>query len=236
MRRPPTSSAREFPETASARSVLRAIGGRGERTFSGIQQTTRGTAATTITAALDLLRTKRVVADDLPLSTKASRERRWRVADPALRFWLAFVEPALPDIDRGRGDLALARVQADFPTWRGRAIEPVVRDALGRLLPDADFPEVGAVGGWWPRNNTPEVDLVGAPSGPVASRIDLVGTIKWRADGSLTGHDVAALARDAAAVPGADVGTPLVAVCPAGGEAAGLSRVWTAADLLEAWP
>ncbi len=39
----------------------------------------------------------------------AALDKRWRVADPALRFRLDFVEPPCGDVERGRGDLALAR-------------------------------------------------------------------------------------------------------------------------------
>ncbi|HMR49488.1 MAG TPA: hypothetical protein PKE40_09505 [Arachnia sp.] len=35
--------------------------------------------------------------------------KRYRVADPYLRFWLALLGPYLPEIERGRGDRVLAR-------------------------------------------------------------------------------------------------------------------------------
>ncbi len=89
------------------------------------------------------------------------------------------------------------------------------RDALERALPNDDWPDVAAVGGWWPRSNTPEVDLVGADRSP-ATRLGFVGTIKWR-ESPLERRDVDVLARDAIAVPGYTAGVPLVSVCPAGG-------------------
>ena len=228
----------EFPEATYARAVLTAIGGRGERTFTGIHDSIAGGSMSnsTLTASLRTLTTKRVVAADEPLSTKtAAKDRRWRVADPALRFWLAFVEPALGEVDRARPDLALARIQRTYESWRGRAIEPVVRTALQRLLPDGDWPDVAEVGGWWPRSNTPEIDLVGADRAP-AGRVAFVGTIKWKKFGSVTAADVSALAADALHVPGVTVTTPLVTV--AGNRRTTNPRVrqsWTAADLLDAW-
>lgn len=228
----------EFPPQAVAREVLTAIGARGERTFTRIQHAQRSTPlnAATLTAALRLLADKRVAAADEPLSTRpGSKDRRWRVADPGLRFWLAFVEPALGEVDRGRPDLALARVDAGFESWRGRAIEPVIRAALGRLLPDGDWPAVRTVGGWWPRTNVPEVDLVGADARPARS-VQLVGSVKWRAGTPFGAHDLAALRRVAVQVPQAPDDDPgLVAVCPAGASAPGLARCWTAEDLLDAW-
>ncbi|MDG4779427.1 hypothetical protein O7614_07175 [Micromonospora sp. WMMD961] len=41
------------------------------------------------------------------------------------------------DIERGRGDLTLGRIVRSWASWRGRAVEPVVREAL-RRLPGAD--------------------------------------------------------------------------------------------------
>ena len=230
----------EFGEASLARQVLTAIGGKGERTFTSIQRAARGEPlnATSLTGALTMLQHKRIVAADEPLSQKAgNRDRRYRIADPGLQFWLAFVEPALAEIDRGRPDLATARVAAGFASWRGRAVEPVVRTALQRLLPDARWPDVSHVGGWWPRTNTPEIDLVGADRAASADVISFVGTIKWRSAAAVSASEVAALATSAAIVPGVGLGTSLVAVCPAGAaKAAGLSQVWDAADLLSAWP
>lgn len=229
----------EFPEASLARQVLTAIGGRGERTFSGIQSAARGEPlnAASLTSTLRVLQAKRVVMADEPLSTRpGARDRRYRIADPALRFWLAFVEPALPDVDRGRPDLAVARVAAGYPAWRGRAVESVVRTALGRLLPDERWPKVRQVGGWWPRTNTPEVDLVGSDDRP-ADHVSFVGTVKWRRDAPVTPAELRRLARDAVAVPGVTASSALVAVCPAGVSAGvDLAEHWTARDLLTAWP
>ncbi|MCL2463837.1 MAG: AAA family ATPase [Micrococcales bacterium] len=219
----------EFPETSLARQVLTAIGGRGERTFTAIQRAV-GAHATTLDTALGALRRARIITADEPLSARPSpKNRRYRIADPALRFWLAFVEPALAEVDRARPDLAMARVTAGYAPWRGRTIEPVVRTALERLLPDSAWPRVQQVGGWWPRNNIPEVDLVG-----MGRDVEFVGTIKWRT-GPLEHADLTALGRDAAAVPGARVGTPLIGVCPGGSAADGFTTVWDASDLLAAW-
>lgn len=228
----------ELPAGGRPRDVLTAIGGRGERTFTGVLGAVGdGVNATTLTRALDTLLRARAVAADEPLSARRNtRDRRWRVADPALRFWLAMVEPALGDIDRGRPDLAAERVARGYAAWRGRAVEPLVRDALARLLPDDRWPDVRTVGGWWPRTNRPEIDLVGADDRP-AREIAFVGTVKWRASAPLTAADVTSLATDATAVPGVTAATSLVGVCPAGAEPdPRLARVWTADDLLTAWP
>ncbi len=229
----------EFPDTKLARPVLSAIGARGERTFTRIHDAIHGGSASnsSVLATLRKLEDKRVVAADEPLSARdAHKDRRWRIADPSLRFWLAFVEPALGEVDRGRPDLAMRRVTAGYQSWRGRAIEPVVRGALERLLPDQRWPDTARIGGWWPRTNTPEIDIVGADGQP-ARHISFVGAIKWREADAITRGEIADLAGKATAVPGVTAATPLVAVTgrvrPEGTD---LASCWTAEDLLNAWP
>ncbi|MDR0285537.1 MAG: DUF234 domain-containing protein, partial [Propionibacteriaceae bacterium] len=177
---------------------------------------------------------RRVVTDELPLSTVAdTRNRRYRVADSYLRFWLAFGARIVPLAERGLGGTAVARVEAGWLSWRGRAVEPLVRESLTRLLARESADRV--VGGWWNRLNNPEVDLVGADRGPVARRIEFVGSVKWRDSQPFDGHDLAELARGARAVPGAER-ADLVAVSASGfADGLALARRWGPADLLDAW-
>jgi AAA+ ATPase superfamily predicted ATPase len=60
-----------------------------------------GLEATPLTRALTTLRAKRIVSLDQPLSTLRSKVPRYRVTDPYLRFWLAFIGPAMAEIERG---------------------------------------------------------------------------------------------------------------------------------------
>ncbi|MCL1801970.1 MAG: AAA family ATPase [Promicromonosporaceae bacterium] len=223
----------EFREGSNAEAVLTAIGSRGERPWTGVLETS-GLSAATLERSLATLSEKRIVTADEPYSMRsAPKDRRWRIADPALRFWLAFVEPGLTEIDRGRPDLAMKRWHEGFAAWRGRAIEPVIRDALARQLPSERFPEARLVGGWWPRSNIPEIDLV-AGTGKPARNLAFAGTIKWR-ERALTRHDVDDLSRQAISIPGFTAATPLVAVSPKGGDDERLSAIWTADDLLNSW-
>jgi uncharacterized protein len=116
------------------------------------------------------------------------------------------VAGAIDTIDRGRGELILADVRRDWSTFRGRAIEPIVRDGLERLLPDERFGAACYVGGWWNRNNSIEVDLVGA------ERVDFIGSVKWRDEQPFDRHDGAALAGKRLSIPGADTHTKLLGV------------------------
>lgn len=206
--------AAEFPSETLAHTVLTQIGS-GEMTFTNIARAAGGLQATSATRALDLLTAKRVVTREVPLSTRPSKEARYRVADPYLRFWLQFIGPHLPEIERGRSDRVIARLQAGWPAWRGRAIEPVIREALSRLLP-LDGLDGAAVGGYWTRTNVPEVDLIGADRAPVARNVTFAGSIKWLENKPFDSTDLAALAAATSLVPGADERTPLLAVSRSG--------------------
>jgi uncharacterized protein len=229
----------EFPESGTARAVLEAVGS-GERTFGAIAAEAGGAQALpsgTLSPVLKTLVAKRVLAADLPLSTTSdTRNKRYRIADPYLRFWLAFASRLLPLVERGRGDVALERIERSWTSWRGRAVEPLIRESLLRLLPDGDWPDTEVIGGWWNRQNKPEIDLVGADRGPVARHIHFVGSVKWLENQPFGRREYEALVRDAQAVPGADEDTPLVAVSRSGvSDDLPLAAHWGPDDLLRAW-
>lgn len=237
------SLAAEFPARLQAGRVLRAIGS-GERTFSGIAASTggadghplaHGTLAPILT---ELTEAKRIVAADLPLSTQpAPKLKRYRIADTYLRFWLAHLEDAVAQAERGRGEVSAARIQRSWPSWRGRAVEPVIRESLARRVPGGLFPEAVEVGGWWNRQNNPEVDLIGADTQPVARRVSFVGSVKWRDETPFGARDLAELVTSAQQVPGAE-GAALVAVTrrpPTDAAAEGLAAHWGPEDVIAAW-
>jgi uncharacterized protein len=224
----------EFPVEAQARDVLTAIGS-GERTHSMIGRAAGGIPRGSLSRALHLLTTRRLVAASLPLSTNPSRETRYVIADPYLRFWLAFLGPYLAEIERGRGDLVQARIESAWATWRGRAIEPVIREAL-RRLPGESLPAgTSCVGSYWTRTNDPEIDIVGADRAPIAKKITLVGSIKWQDNRIFDLRDAARLVSHRSQLPGADDTTPLLAVTRNGSSTNGIP-VLGPEDLLAAWP
>lgn len=225
--------AAEFPVEAQARRVLSAIG-HGERAFSLIGRAAGDLAPGSLRRALSTLVDKGVVAAELPLSTRPSRETRYRVADPYLRFWLSFLGPGMPLIERGRGDRVLARVRASWTSWRGRAIEPVLREALWRLADDQLPTGSSVVGGYWTRTNDPEIDIVAADRAPIAQRITTVGSIKWLERKKFDVRDLARLAHQRDLLPGADDDTELLAVARAGGSVHGV-RTLGPEELLAAW-
>lgn len=209
----------EFPGPESARAALEAVG-HGERSFTALSNRS-GLGATSLNRALSLLRDKRVVAADDPLSTaRGGRATRYRVADPYLRYWLRFVGPAL----------------AGWPAFRGRAVEPVVRQALERLTPLPGLGPTRDFGGFWTRSNDIEVDLVGVADRGKVGAVTAVGSVKWRDSHPFDADDAAALRRIALAVPGVSASSALLAVSRAGFTAGvGPLRQFGPDDLLRAW-
>jgi uncharacterized protein len=229
----------EFPEASHSRAVLAAVGS-GERTFTAIATEVGGIhplASGTLSPILNTLLAKRVLAADMPLSTRPdAKNKRYRIADPYLRFWLAFLARGIPLVERGRADLLLQRIERSWTTWRGRAVEPVIRESLLRLLPDDRWPATEALGGWWNRQNNPEIDLVGADRGPVARSLHFLGSVKWQENQPFGRREYDSLARGMLAVPGSEPTTPLVAVSRCGvADDLPLAAFWGPGDLLRAW-
>ncbi|RFU86011.1 ATP-binding protein [Streptomyces triticagri] len=225
--------AAEFPTEAQARTVLGAIG-HGERTFTLIGRAAGDLNPGSVKRSLELLTTRRMVAADLPLSTKPSRETRYRIDDPYLRFWLSFIGPGISAVERGRGDRVLDSIRTSWTSWRGRAIEPIIRDALWQLADDQLPRGTNAVGGYWTRTNNPEIDLVGADRSPIAKKITFAGSVKWLENKPFDHRDLARLITHRSQLPGADEDTPLLAVTRSGCSIKGIHIV-TADDLLKAW-
>jgi AAA+ ATPase superfamily predicted ATPase len=157
--------------------------------------------------------------------------RRYRVTDPYLRFWFRYVERQVDRIARGRADLAVGRFERDWPSWRGRSIEPVVRDALQRLaVSDHHLTGVESVLPWWVRDGSAEVDVVAATSESTA----LIGTIKWRAKGGVTAQEIDDVRRHRARIPCSEHAL-VAAISPTGAAPRSADVAYRAADLLAAW-
>ncbi|MFO8075912.1 MAG: AAA family ATPase [Egibacteraceae bacterium] len=230
----------EFRDAEQARTVLEAIGAVevGYPTFSSAVGNLGGddAAKTAVSRALRVLvEAKRVVAIDVPVGAhpRKTRARRYRITDPYLRFWFRYCRPHLADIARGRDDLAIGRYDRDYPSWRGRAVEPLVHDAVARLARiDGRFADLEQVGAWWDRAGQHEYDLAGAAGD---GAVTWLGTVTWRPNRPVSAGEIAALAEGRAVVPGA-ARARLLAVSPAGAAAgSGADATLEAADLLSAW-
>jgi len=126
-----------------------------------------------------LVEDKHGLAFDEPLSIRATKPALYRVADTSLRFYLAIGRAAHELSRRGRAAAAAALIDRRWASWRGRAVEPIIREALSLAAADLPWPEATAVGGWWNRAFDPEIDLIGADRLPVARKLCYAGSIKW---------------------------------------------------------
>ncbi|WP_459548115.1 AAA family ATPase [Nocardia sp. X0981] len=231
----------EFPAPDQTRRVLEAVGG-GDRTHANIAATAGGRAGAIASGSLSpilrrLTQDKRVLAMDQPLSTRPGKPALYRVADSNLRLYLAILRSAQELSRRGRYMSAFRLIQRRWSTWRGRAIEPLIREALelAALAGDLPWPEAETVGGWWNRRFDPEVDLVGADRAPIAQHVYFAGSIKWL-DTPFDDHDLAALHKAAAQIPGYEPGeTGLIVATRSGVQGSGADLVWGPEDVLSAW-
>lgn len=232
----------EFPAPDTARRVIEAVGG-GNRTHANIAAEAGGRTGAipsgTLTPVLHrLVNDKHVLAIDEPLSTKAGKPALYRVADANLRFYLAVGRAAHEFSRRGRPVPAATLIRRRWASWRGRAVEPLVREALSLAAHDLPWAEAIAVGGWWNRAFDPEIDLIGADRAPVARELYYAGSVKWH-DQPFDSRDLAALQRGVVQVPGFELGdTALVAVSRAGfaDRATGqLALCWQPPDIVAAF-
>jgi len=232
----------EFPAPDTARRVLEAVGD-GNRTHANIAAEAGSRDGAVPSGTLSpvlrrLVEEKHVLAIDEPLSTRPGKPALYRVADSNLRFYLAVGRTAHNLSKRGRPEAAATLIRRRWATWRGRAVEPIIRDALSRAAPDLPWPAADAVGGWWNRAFDPEVDLIGADRAPVARTLFYAGSVKWL-DRPFGDHDLAELRRGATQVPGFDPGgTALIAASASGfsdAAADGLALTWRPADVVAAF-
>jgi uncharacterized protein len=140
-----------------------------------------------------------------------------------------------------RPDAAYKLIQRRWKGWRGRAVEPLIREALEIAAHDEriPWPDAQAVGGWWNRRFDPEIDLVGADQRPVARTVWFAGSVKWLAT-PFTPADLSELMAGAAQVPGyRPGGTGTVVVSLSGLDPAvdrrRIDLVWDAGDIIAAW-
>jgi uncharacterized protein len=225
--------AAEFPADSHARIVLSCIAS-GVPTFNALGSQT-GLASASLDRALKLLVAKQAIAIEQPISGGTNgRETRYRIADTYLAFWSRFIEHAQPLLDRGRTNQVLDDILRQWPDYRGRAIEPIVRESVARLLPINDT-DAHTVGSYWTRDGRTELDLVGIDGQGAKRRVSFVGSIKWRQSKPFSGTDASKLAAQRALVPGTDERTTLVAVSSSGFDVRDIPITLSPSDLLNAW-
>ncbi|MEU4236051.1 ATP-binding protein [Actinoplanes sp. NPDC026619] len=240
---PEQSLASEFPNPDVARRVLEGVGG-DSRAFASIAGIAGGRSGPISSGTLSpLLRQltddKQVLVADHPLSTVSGKPVLYRVADSNLRLYLAVLRDVYNLTQRGRPEAGYALFQNRWTSWRGRAVEPLIRMSLEQATVAGGIPwrEAQFVGGWWNRQFNPEIDLVGADRAPVASQIYFCGSLKWLGT-PFGAHDLHKLQNGARQVPGFDASsTGLLVVSRSGANlpADAVDVVWGPGDVVAAW-
>ncbi|MFE0461716.1 ATP-binding protein [Kitasatospora sp. NPDC058965] len=235
----------EFPAPDQARRVLEAVGG-GDRTHANIAAAAGSREGALPSGSLSpllrrLVEEKHVLAMDEPLSTRPGKPALYRIADSNLRLYLAVLRSAQEQIRRGRPEAAYRVIDRRWTAWRGRAVEPLVRQSLELAAMDEElpWPSVEAVGRWWNRQFDPELDLVGTDRSPVAQHVHFVGSVKWLLS-PFDRHDLAALTRAAPQVPGFVHGTTGLVVASLSGATADVDPgdvrlFWGPDQVISAW-
>ncbi|MCE0538150.1 DUF234 domain-containing protein [Kineosporia rhizophila] len=179
-----------------------------------------------------------MLAVDQPLSVSAGKPALYRVADTSLRLYLAVLRDVHNLSERGRSQAGFALFQNRWSSWRGRAVEPLMRASLeeAAVTGDLPWPGVQVVGGWWNRQFDPEIDLIGADRGPLASTVHFGGSLKWLNTPFET-HDLRQLRRGLEQVPGFDPEhSGLVVVSRSGTQLTeDVDLVWGPEDVVNAW-
>ena len=103
-----------------------------------------------------------MLATDQPLSTTSGRPTRYRVADSNLRLYLAVLRDVHNLTRRGRPDAGYVLFQSRWGSWRGRAVEPLVRASLEQATITGTLPWPGAPAAW-PAATAPDAQPVSAP-------------------------------------------------------------------------
>jgi len=89
-----------------------------------------------------------------------------------IKFWFRFVYPNISFLEMGKNELVMKRVKEEFPNYRGKAVEDIVREMMSRRLPF----EPTSIGSWWNRKGE-EIDFVALNerTGEI-----VFGEIKWK--------------------------------------------------------
>lgn len=88
------------------------------------------------------------------LSKVGSRNIRWSIDDPFLRFWFRFVYPYQGLIESNQLDILRKHVSDSYPQFSGRTLEQYFQDLY---MQSGRFTRIG---NWWNRRGENEIDLL----------------------------------------------------------------------------
>jgi len=137
----------DLRDTTQAASILALVGG-GCHRLSEIASRL-GKPATSLTRPLQRLVELELVRRDVPFgsSHRDTKRTAYRIADPFMRFWFRFAEPARSRIEAGLSQAVVTEVAEQFGHHAGGVWEDLVRMAVPRLK--VAGVAWGDAGRWW---------------------------------------------------------------------------------------
>jgi hypothetical protein len=167
----------DLRETTQASSIL-ALVGAGCQRLSEIAGRL-GKPATSLTRPLQRLVDLELIRRDVPIGVAPRDTKRtaYRIADPFLRFWFRFAEPARSRIEAGLGRTVAAEMSGAFGHHVAGIWEDLARAAVPTLkLGGARWSEIGR---WWGQGldgRPMEIDVVACSAD---GRTLLVAEVEW---------------------------------------------------------
>lgn len=166
-------------DAAEYRAVLTAIAG-GATTLQAIANVTgRQDRVHTVRRTAGILEDLGWVRHETNFAAHPRATVRYRISDPALRFWYRFVYPNRSRLERGDAAAVWAsEVQPNLNTFMGAAFEDVTRQALTRIEERLGLPPVKHAARWEGRarsGRSVELDLVAE----LSDHRMLTGEVKW---------------------------------------------------------
>jgi AAA+ ATPase superfamily predicted ATPase len=102
-----------------------------------------------------LERVHTLIIRNRPLFSKpGSRNIKWRMHDPWLRFWFRFICPRQALVEANRFDLLLEWIRRDCAQFSGQTLEQYFREKI------AEERRMTCIGGYWDNKGQNEIDIV----------------------------------------------------------------------------
>ena len=147
----------EFREAGNYIAILRALSS-GFTTLSSVCQET-GLDKGMVSKYLSVLSKMHLIIDEVPVTAHAGyRRRHYRILDPYLNFWFAFIYPHRMDIETGNGADVLESIKSNSAPYFGKMFENLCMDLVGTGFFFSDI-SYSRLGRWWFKEN--EIDIVG---------------------------------------------------------------------------